>query len=66
VIQRAQQLLHALKGKVAVLGCSLGGGSAMAYASRMPELVSTVVTHWPLTSYIPTPPPSSARSACPR
>jgi dienelactone hydrolase len=55
VIQRAQQSPNAVKGKVAVLGCSLGGGSAMAYAARMPDLVSAVVTHYPLTSYITDP-----------
>ena len=65
VIQRAQQSPNAAKGKVAVLGCSLGGGSAMAYAARMPDLVSAVVTHYPLTSYIADPAAFVARIRVP-
>jgi dienelactone hydrolase len=43
VITRAQQSPHALPGKVAVIGFSLGGASSLTYAARMEELVSAVV-----------------------
>jgi len=55
VIARAQQSPHALPGKVGVIGLSLGGGVSLAYASRDPELVSAVVTFYPLTSFIKDP-----------
>jgi dienelactone hydrolase len=55
VIARAQQSPHALPGKVGVMGFSLGGGVALAYATRDPELVSAVVTFYPLTSFIKDP-----------
>src|ERR1700760_1073388 len=41
---------HALPGKVAVVGFSLGGGMALAYASRWPDLVAVDVDWYPLTS----------------
>lgn len=52
VIQRAQASPYASAGKVGVVGCSLGGGSALAYAARMPSLVGAVVAHYPLTNFI--------------
>jgi dienelactone hydrolase len=52
VITRAQQSVHAAPGKVAVIGFSLGGGPALAFAARMPDLVSAVVAYYPFTSYI--------------
>ncbi|MFH0787718.1 MAG: dienelactone hydrolase family protein [Pseudomonadota bacterium] len=52
VITRAQQSPHALSGKVAVIGFSLGGASSLTYATRMPELVSAVVVSYPATYYI--------------
>lgn len=52
VITRAQQLPHALPGKVAVVGFSLGGASSLGYATRWPDLVSAVVTYYPLTRHI--------------
>lgn len=55
VIARAQQSPHALPGKVGVMGFSLGGGVALAYATRDPELVSAVVTFYPLTNFIKDP-----------
>jgi dienelactone hydrolase len=55
VITRSQQSTHALPGKVAVVGFSLGGASTLAYATRMPELVSAVVVYYPATSYITNP-----------
>jgi pimeloyl-ACP methyl ester carboxylesterase len=55
VIARAQQSPHALPGKVGVIGFSLGGGATLAYATRDPELVSAVVTMYPLTNWIKDP-----------
>ncbi len=52
VITKAQQSPHALPGKVAVVGFSLGGASSLTYATRMPELVSAVVVYYPATYYI--------------
>jgi len=55
VITRSQQSPHALPGKVAVVGFSLGGASTLTYATRMPELVSAVVVYYPATYYITNP-----------
>jgi dienelactone hydrolase len=55
VITRSQQSPHALPGKVAVVGFSLGGASTLTYATRMPELVSAVVVCYPRTDYITDP-----------
>jgi dienelactone hydrolase len=55
VITSAQAGSHAVPGKVGVVGYSLGGGSAMSYAARMPDLVATVIVGYPLTSYIKDP-----------
>jgi dienelactone hydrolase len=55
VITRSQQSPHALPGKVAVVGFSLGGASTLTYATRMPELVSAVVVYYPRTDYITNP-----------
>jgi dipeptidyl aminopeptidase/acylaminoacyl peptidase len=55
VITHAQQSPHALRGKVAVIGFSLGGAVCLTYATRMPELVSAVVTYYPATDFITKP-----------
>jgi pimeloyl-ACP methyl ester carboxylesterase len=55
VIKRAQASQHALPGKVGVVGCSLGGASALTFAARMPESVYAVVAQYPLTSFISDP-----------
>ena len=55
VITKAQTGPHASPGKVGVVGYSLGGGSAISYAARMPDLVATVVVAYPLTSFIKDP-----------
>jgi dienelactone hydrolase len=55
VIVAAQAGPHASPGKVGVVGYSLGGGTALAYAARMPDLVATVVVGYPLTSFIKDP-----------
>jgi dienelactone hydrolase len=54
-ITQAQAGPHAQPGKVGVVGYSLGGGVALAYATRMPEWVETVVVSYPLTSFIKDP-----------
>jgi len=54
-ITRAQTGSHAQPGKVGVVAYSLGGGVALAYATRMPELVETVVVSYPNTSFIKDP-----------
>lgn len=55
VIASAQRSPHALPGKVAVIGFSLGGASSLVYATRMPALVSAVVTYYPATYFITNP-----------
>jgi dienelactone hydrolase len=55
VIDRAQQSPHALPGKVAVIGFSLGGASTLTYASRMDDAVAAVVVSYPATNYITNP-----------
>jgi dienelactone hydrolase len=55
VITRSQKSPHALPGKVAVVGFSLGGGFTLTNATRMPELVCAVVVYYPLTSHITNP-----------
>jgi len=47
LIGRAQESPHALPGKVGVLGFSLGGGAALTYATRMPDLVAAVAAFYP-------------------
>jgi dienelactone hydrolase len=51
-IRQAQSAPHGVPGKVAVVGFSLGGGEALFYASRRPDLVSVIVAWYPLTSPI--------------
>ena len=51
-VQQAQKAAHGRPGKVGVVGFSLGGGEALAYASRWPDLVSVVVAWYPATSGI--------------
>lgn len=65
VITRAQAGPNALPGKVGVVGYSLGGGSALAYAAKMPDLVATVVANYPLTSFIKDPADFIARTKVP-
>jgi len=55
VIARAQQSPHAIPGKVAVIGFSLGGGACLTYAARMPDTISAVVTYYPETIFISDP-----------
>jgi dienelactone hydrolase len=51
-IAAAQRSANAEPGKIAVVGFSVGGGGALAYAERQPETVATVITYYPATSFI--------------
>lgn len=51
-ITQAQQMPHALPGKVAVVGFSAGGGESLYYASQWPDLVAGLVVWYPATSFI--------------
>jgi dienelactone hydrolase len=51
-ILQAQQMPHALPGKVALVGLSLGGGMSLYYGAQWPDLVSGVVAWYPATSFI--------------
>jgi hypothetical protein len=51
-IAKAQSSPSALPGKIAVIGFSLGGGGALAYAERQPDTVSTVIAYYPMTAFI--------------
>lgn len=51
-IEQAQQMPHALPGKVAVVGFSAGGGLSLYYATQLPDLVSGVVAWYPATTFI--------------
>ena len=53
MIAVVQQSPHAIAGKVAVVGFSLGGGDAFVHASTMPDLVAVVVAFYPGTRFIP-------------
>lgn len=51
-ILKAQQEPHALPGKVALVGFSLGGGMALIYGTQLPDLVSVAIVWYPLTNVI--------------
>lgn len=55
LITRAQAGPHARPGKVGVVAYSLGGGTALTYAARMPEQVAVVVAGYPYTRFIKDP-----------
>ena len=55
VLERSLQSPHALPGKAAVVGASLGGGATIAYAARMPDLVAAAVAFYPYTAFITDP-----------
>ncbi|WP_158927855.1 dienelactone hydrolase family protein [Acidisphaera sp. S103] len=52
-IINAQHSPHAIPGKVAVVGFSLGGGTAIVHANTQPDLISMVVAFYPGTRFIP-------------
>lgn len=47
----AQKLPHALPGKVALVGVSLGGGYALALGSAWPDLVAADIVWYPATGF---------------
>jgi dienelactone hydrolase len=51
-IQQAQQMPHALPGKVALVGFSLGGGLSLYYGTQWSDLVAGVVAWYPATTFI--------------
>lgn len=64
-ILQAQQMPHALPGKVAVVGFSLGGGMALYYGTQWPDLVTGVVVWYPATTFIKDVPGFAARLKMP-
>src|SRR5208282_6007419 len=51
-IQQAQQMPHALPGKVALVGFSLGGGMILFYGTQWPDLVAGAIAWYPATTFI--------------
>jgi dienelactone hydrolase len=51
-IEKAQQTPNALPGKVALVGVSLGGGYALAFGSRWPDLVAVDILWFPATGFV--------------
>jgi dienelactone hydrolase len=58
---RARQAAEAVPGKAAVIGYSLGGGAALAFATSMPEAVSVVIAWYPSTWFVTDPARLAAR-----
>jgi len=54
-IGNARKSAEALPGKAGVIGFSLGGGAALAFAISMPEAVSVVIAWYPTTSFVTDP-----------
>jgi dienelactone hydrolase len=52
-IGQALQFPHALPGKVALVGFSLGGGMDLAYGTELSDVVAVAVLWYPLTSIFP-------------
>jgi dienelactone hydrolase len=51
-IQQAQQMPHAIPGKVGLVGLSQGGGQVLIYGSQMSDVASVVVAWYPATRSI--------------
>lgn len=51
-ILQAQQMPHALPGKVALVGFSLGGGLSLAYGTQWSDLVAGAVLWYPATKFV--------------
>jgi len=51
-IDKARTMPHALPGKVALVGFSIGGGMAMYYGSQLPDDVAGVVAWFPENAFI--------------
>ena len=50
-IEQAKQMPHAVAGKVALVGLSLGGGFALAYGALMPDDVAVDIVWYPATGF---------------
>jgi dienelactone hydrolase len=50
-IEQAKQMPHAVSGKVALVGLSLGGGIALAYGAMMPDDVAVDIVWYPATGF---------------
>jgi dienelactone hydrolase len=64
-IPQALQMPHALPGKVALVGFSLGGGMSLAYGTNWPDQVAVVIVWYPLTSVFKDIPAFAARMKVP-
>ena len=51
-LENARQLPNALPGKAALMGVSLGGGFALAYGVRWPDLVAVDIVWYPATGFV--------------
>ncbi len=52
IIQQAQRMPHALPGKVALVGFSVGGGMCLYFAAQWPDLVAGEVLWYPMNNFI--------------
>lgn len=64
-IQQALTMPHALPGKVALVGFSLGGGESLYYGSSLADQVAGVVAWYPANSFIRNVPGFAQRLAVP-
>jgi dienelactone hydrolase len=64
-IPQALQMPHALPGKVALVGFSLGGGMSLAYGTNWPDQVAVIIVWYPLTSVFKDIPAFAARMKVP-
>jgi dienelactone hydrolase len=65
VIPQAQQMPHALPGKVALVCNSLGGAICLGYGSMWPDLVAVDIVWYPATTVFPDVPGFVARMKVP-
>jgi dienelactone hydrolase len=52
VIQEAQKMPHALPGKAALVGFSMGGGMELYFGTQWPDLVAGAVLWYPMNNFI--------------
>ena len=64
-IQQALAMPHALPGKVALVGFSLGGGESMYYGTQWPDQVAGAVLWYPANKFIRDVPGFASRLAVP-
>jgi dienelactone hydrolase len=64
-IIEAQQMPHALPGKVALVGFSMGGGMYLYFATQWPDLVAGAVLWCPGNNFIHDPPGFASRLKVP-